>query len=115
MRSIAGDFTPFGYLRNPAHRSASWSDIEGGNLRTADDTLEFEFKVKPKSSASAFTVSVSGAKSGYKSTKFSLSLVPNSNLLTVTSIGHVTSPLSLDPQGFFVASRDECPQLPKSH
>jgi hypothetical protein len=67
-----------------AERDYSFSQLA---LTNTNDTLEFEFKVKPKSSASAFTASVTGAKSGYKSTKFSLSLSPNSNLLSVTSIG----------------------------
>jgi hypothetical protein len=37
------DFTPFGYLRNPAHRARTWSDTEGGNLRTAPDSLGVEW------------------------------------------------------------------------
>ena len=36
-------FTPFGYLRNPGHRAASWQEVSGGNLRTADDTLGVEW------------------------------------------------------------------------
>ncbi len=32
------DFTPYGYLRNPAHQATSWAASSGGNLRTAADT-----------------------------------------------------------------------------
>jgi hypothetical protein len=37
------DFTPFGYLRNPAHRARSWADTQGGNVRTATDYLGLEW------------------------------------------------------------------------
>jgi hypothetical protein len=33
----SGDFTPFGYLRNPGHWATSWQHTGGGNLRTAAD------------------------------------------------------------------------------
>ena len=38
-----GDFTPFGYLRNPGHRARSWGDTRGGNLRAAPDYLGVEW------------------------------------------------------------------------
>jgi hypothetical protein len=39
-----GDYTPFGYLRNPQHRAfGNWERLEGGNLRTADDTVGMEW------------------------------------------------------------------------
>ncbi len=38
-----GSYTPFGYLRNPAHRASSWTTCQGGNLRSADDTLGVEW------------------------------------------------------------------------
>src|SRR6266508_1463180 len=39
-----GDYTPYGYLRNPYHRaSAGWSSLEGGNLRTSDHLLGMEW------------------------------------------------------------------------
>lgn len=39
-----GDYTPYGYLRNPYHRaSAGWSSLEGGNLRTSDHHLGMEW------------------------------------------------------------------------
>src|SRR2546421_5838310 len=38
-----GDFTPFGYLRNPSHRARSWSDTRGGNLRAAPDYVGVEW------------------------------------------------------------------------
>src|SRR5438105_3507665 len=38
-----GDFTPFGYLRNPSHRARSWSDTGGGNLRAAPDYVGVEW------------------------------------------------------------------------
>src|SRR5262249_53033276 len=38
-----GDFTPFGYLRNPGHRASSWRSVEGGNLRTAFDWVGVEW------------------------------------------------------------------------
>jgi hypothetical protein len=37
------DFTPFGYLRNPAHQARSWIDTEGGNLRAAPDRVGVEW------------------------------------------------------------------------
>jgi hypothetical protein len=37
------DFTPFGYLRNPAHFATSWRDTSGGNLRTASDRVGMEW------------------------------------------------------------------------
>jgi hypothetical protein len=37
------DFTPFGYLRNPAHQARSWTDTEGGNLRAAPDRVGVEW------------------------------------------------------------------------
>ena len=39
----AGDFTPFGYLRNPAHVATSWRETSGGNLRTAPDRVGMEW------------------------------------------------------------------------
>lgn len=37
------DFTPFGYLRNPAHYARAWGDTYGGNLRTAIERLGVEW------------------------------------------------------------------------
>ncbi|MBV9898925.1 MAG: hypothetical protein JO020_32620 [Chloroflexi bacterium] len=37
------DFSPFGYLRNPAHHARSWGDTSGGNLRTMLDRLGVEW------------------------------------------------------------------------
>jgi hypothetical protein len=37
------DFTPFGYLRNPAHRARTWSETSGGNLRTSVERLGVEW------------------------------------------------------------------------
>ena len=37
------EFTPFGYLRNPAHRATSWSETRGGNLRAASDYVGVEW------------------------------------------------------------------------
>jgi hypothetical protein len=37
------DFTPFGYLRNPAHRARTWGDTAGGNLRTAVERAGVEW------------------------------------------------------------------------
>src|ERR1700730_1185079 len=37
------DFTPFGYLRNPAHRATSWTETSGGNLRTSADWVGVEW------------------------------------------------------------------------
>jgi hypothetical protein len=37
------DFTPFGYLRNPAHCARTWADTSGGNLRTSLDRLGVEW------------------------------------------------------------------------
>jgi hypothetical protein len=37
------DFTPFGYLRNPAHHATSWSETRGGNLRAAPDYVGVEW------------------------------------------------------------------------
>jgi hypothetical protein len=37
------DFTPFGYLRNPAHVARSWTDTSGGNLRTSPDRVGVEW------------------------------------------------------------------------
>jgi hypothetical protein len=37
------DFTPFGYLRNTAHRARAWADTSGGNLRTSLDRLGVEW------------------------------------------------------------------------
>jgi hypothetical protein len=34
-------YTPFGYLANPYHRARSWSDVEGGLLRSCDDLVGF--------------------------------------------------------------------------
>lgn len=39
MTFPADDYTPFGYLANPYHRARSWSETEGGLLRTTDDAL----------------------------------------------------------------------------
>jgi hypothetical protein len=40
----AGDYTPFGYLRNPHHHVITWwAKCTGGNLRTADETLGLEW------------------------------------------------------------------------
>lgn len=38
-----GDYTPFGYLRHPAHRARSWTECEGGCLRTLDKTVGMEW------------------------------------------------------------------------
>ncbi|MFN0074441.1 MAG: MGH1-like glycoside hydrolase domain-containing protein [Chloroflexota bacterium] len=39
-----GEYTPFGYLRNPRHRALGrWERLEGGNLRTADETVGMEW------------------------------------------------------------------------
>ena len=43
MSGELGDFSPFGYLRNPSHRVRSWSDTSGGNLRAAPDYLGVEW------------------------------------------------------------------------
>ena len=43
MSPASGDFTPFGYLRNPAHFASSWRETSGGNLRTAFDRLGVEW------------------------------------------------------------------------
>jgi mannosylglycerate hydrolase MGH1-like protein len=37
------DFTPFGYLRNPAHHARGWSETSGGNLRTAMERMGVEW------------------------------------------------------------------------
>ena len=37
------EFTPFGYLRNPAHRATSWTETRGGNLRAAPDYVGVEW------------------------------------------------------------------------
>jgi hypothetical protein len=37
------DFTPFGYLRNPAHRARTWGDTSGGNLRTSTERAGVEW------------------------------------------------------------------------
>ena len=39
----SGDFTPFGYLRNPGHRASSWQSVEGGNLRTTFEWVGVEW------------------------------------------------------------------------
>ncbi len=41
--SNASEFTPFGYLRNPAHVATSWYAASGGNLRTALDRVGVEW------------------------------------------------------------------------
>ncbi len=38
-----GDYTPFGYLRNPAHQARSWTQCEGGNLRTSERAVGMEW------------------------------------------------------------------------
>jgi hypothetical protein len=43
VNGSAGDFTPFGYLRNPTHSATSWQHTSGGNLRTAPDRLGLEW------------------------------------------------------------------------
>lgn len=43
MRGDLTDFTPFGYLRNPAHQARTWADTSGGNLRAAPDVLGVEW------------------------------------------------------------------------
>ncbi len=35
------DYTPFGYLANPFHRARSWSQTEGGLLRSTNDVVGF--------------------------------------------------------------------------
>jgi len=40
---VLTDFTPFGYLRNPAHYARAWSETYGGNLRTAIERLGVEW------------------------------------------------------------------------
>ena len=61
----ADEYTPFGYLRNPGHRAASWQSVAGGNLRTADDTLGLEW-VYPwhKDRAAGAGISLSTAVDG---------------------------------------------------
>jgi hypothetical protein len=39
----AGEYTPFGYLKNPGHRATSGWAVEGGNLRSAPDWLGIEW------------------------------------------------------------------------
>ena len=39
----AGEYTPFGYLRNPGHRATSWQSTTGGNLRSATDGVGVEW------------------------------------------------------------------------
>ncbi|HVC34716.1 MAG TPA: trehalase family glycosidase [Chloroflexota bacterium] len=41
MMFPSDDYTPFGYLANPYHRARSWSDTEGGLVRSTDDALGF--------------------------------------------------------------------------
>src|SRR4051812_11321985 len=36
-----GDYTPFGYLANPFHLARTYSDVEGGLLRSTDDVIGF--------------------------------------------------------------------------
>jgi len=71
-------------IAHSAERDYSLSQIA---LPPTAPALQFDFAVKPRSSASTFTVTLKGPKSGYKIPKFALSLVPGSNALTVTSIG----------------------------
>ena len=33
------DYTPFGYLANPAARATSWGELHGGTLRTPNDVV----------------------------------------------------------------------------
>jgi hypothetical protein len=39
----AGDFTPFGYLRNPYHSATSWTECTGGSLATSEEVVGFEW------------------------------------------------------------------------
>jgi hypothetical protein len=41
--SVTGDFTPYGYLRNPGHRATSWRDTRGGNLLTSTERVGMEW------------------------------------------------------------------------
>ncbi|MBI2756831.1 MAG: hypothetical protein HYX52_08985 [Chloroflexi bacterium] len=38
-----GDFTPFGYLRNPSARATGWGQHQGGVLRTCDERVGMEW------------------------------------------------------------------------
>jgi hypothetical protein len=71
-------------IQHGAERDYSISSLP---LSYSGAVLEFEFQVQPKSAASTFTLSLSGAKSGYKVPRFALSLVPGSSDLTVSSLG----------------------------
>jgi hypothetical protein len=81
------DTSDHGRALRVAHRAERDFTFSSLGLSGANDTLELAFQVKPSSSASAFTVTVVGAKTGYKTPKFSLSLSPKSNVLSVTSVG----------------------------
>jgi hypothetical protein len=37
------DFTPFGFLRNPFARASSWTQCEGGSLRTSEEVVGVEW------------------------------------------------------------------------
>jgi hypothetical protein len=41
MTFPVGDYTPFGYLANPYHLARSWTDVEGGLVRSTDDVVGF--------------------------------------------------------------------------
>jgi hypothetical protein len=43
LGSVNGDFTPYGYLRNPGHRATSWRDTRGGNLLTSTERVGMEW------------------------------------------------------------------------
>lgn len=66
MSTPFGDFTPFGYLRNPYHRARSWNACEGGNLRTSDETLGFEWTYpwhkQPRAGVGVSIICVSGER-----------------------------------------------------
>lgn len=43
MSRVLDDFSPFGYLRNPAHRATSWANTRGGTLCSMLDRLGVEW------------------------------------------------------------------------
>jgi hypothetical protein len=40
---LNGDFTPFGYLRNPGHQATAWQATRGGNLLTSTQWVGMEW------------------------------------------------------------------------
>jgi len=51
------DYTPFGYLANPYHRARSWTEFEGGLVRSTDDGVGFGW-VEPTARKPTSDVSV---------------------------------------------------------